>query len=536
MIAKQAIQEFLDRPRDNFEWIKKATRQELELAIKELCPTIKYKTKPFTHQLAAAYLGLCFNGFLYFLDMGLGKSLSSLMVAQCRKNLRQVKCVLIVVPNLVNIESWLEEVKNHTQMTAIGLVGTKEERLNLIKQKSDIKIINYDGLPIFTTNFQEVKKTKQNSKRKRVIDKRQLKAFALNFQMVVYDEIHHVKHTNTLTYQICDGISEYVPYRLGMTGTPVGRDPSNFWAQFNVVDRGETLGTTKTLYLQALFKQQASYWGGVDWIFPEKNRPKLQQMLLHRSLRYADTECDDLPPVSIIKVPLVLSPEAQTIYRNLVMESVEQAKGNTQEAKQQRKNYYSKTRQVASGFLYMDGEDVLDDENEVVTKGMRQTLTFENPKLAALEEILNDVPIDCKVVIFHVFNQSGLDIVALLKRLKIKHAAMNVLASGSKVDEYKRFKTDPKTRILVVNIASGGEGLNLQDANFCVFYEHTDNPATFRQAMKRCHRTGQKKHTYIYQLYMKNTVEVKILEFLEEGKSLFAALVDGNINLKDLLE
>jgi hypothetical protein len=34
---------------------------------------------------------------------------------------------------------------------------------------------------------------------------------------------------------------------------------------------------------------------------------------------------------------------------------------------------------------------------------------------------------------------------------------------------------------------------------------------------------------------MKASVELKILQFLEEGKSLFSALVEGSVDLKDVL-
>jgi SNF2 family DNA or RNA helicase len=222
----------------------------------------------------------------------------------------------------------------------------------------------------------------------------------------------------------------------------------------------------------------------------------------------------------MIDIPLTLPADTYKMYRNLVMESIEQAKGESKEAKEKRKNYYSKTRQVASGFMYDDVE------------GDKVTLRFTNPKLDALEEILEDIPTTSKVVIFHVFNQSGLDIIERLKKLKIKYAAMNVAAEGSKVDQYKAFKTDAKTKVLVVNIASGGEGLNLQDANYCLFYEPVDRPDVHRQALKRCHRIGQTKHTYIYQFMVKGTVECKIFEFLKEGKSLFSALVDGQIDME----
>ena len=245
-------------------------------------------------------------------------------------------------------------------------------------------------------------------------------------------------------------------------------------------------------------------------------------MLKHRSIRYEDTECSDLPPVTTVDIPLVLTADNAKMYHNLVMESIEQAKGA--DAAEKRKNYYIKTRQVASGFMY-------DDED-----GQKTTLQFTNPKLDALEEILNDVPTTSQVVIFHIFNQSGLDIIQRLKKLKIKYAAMNVAAEGSKVDEYRKFKTGTEAKVLVVNIASGGEGLNLQNANYCILYEPVDRPDVYRQAIKRCHRIGQTKHTYIYQFMMKKTVEMKIFEFIKEGKYLFDALVNGKISMKDAFD
>ena len=84
---------------------------------------------------------------------------------------------------------------------------------------------------------------------------------------------------------------------------------------------------------------------------------------------------------------------------------------------------------------------------------------------------------------------------------------------------------------MVVNISSGGEGLNLQVANYCIFVVTTERPDTRRQALKRTHRTGQEKHVFLYDLVMKNTVELKILQFLEEGKNLFSALVEGTESL-----
>ena len=517
MISKEAVKEFLKQPRESYTWIKDASREDLEESIKELCPQFQPKLPLFTHQLASVNLGLAFNNFLYLLDMGLGKTRIALNIAQCRKLLRQVKRTLVVVPNLVNIESWLEEVEKFTDLKAVGLVGTKAERLLLLKQPADIYVINYSGLPIFTTDFKETR-TKKGIKKKRTLNSKSLRLFALHFEMLVFDELHHVKHTDTLTYKICEMMSRFAKYRLGLTGTPIGRDPQNFWAQFHIVDRGETLGTNKQVFLQALFTQQMNHWGSVNWVLPKKNEKLLHEMLLNRSIRYEDNECSDLPPVTIIDIPLVLPADTAKMYQNLVAESIDQARSSDSKTK---KNYYSKTRQVASGFMYDETEDG------------RVVLQFSNPKLEALQEILEDVPMTSKVVIFHLFDQSGMDIIKLLKKMRIKHATMNSAAEDGKVVEYKKFKTDPNVKVLVVSIASGGEGLNLQNANYCIFYEPVDRPDVYRQALKRCHRIGQTQHTYIYQFIVKKTVEMKIMEFIKEGKYLFQALVDGKISNED---
>ena len=356
-------------------------------------------------------------------------TLAALNVVHVRKQLKQVKKTLVVVPNAVNVENWLEEIKKHTQFSAIGLTGSKDERSELLKRKVDIYVINYEGLPVLMTDFQTVKKGK-TTKRKRVINAVTARQFAQNFDMIILDEIHHIKHTDTLAFQLCSILSKHSDYRLGLTGTPIGRDPINFWAQFFVIDHGATLGTTKPLYLQALFKPQQNYFKGVSWILPEKQNVVLQQMLLHRSLRYADYECNDLPPVSTFQIMLTLPSDTFQYYKNLVAESIEVAKGNSAEAKEQRKNYYTKCRQVASGFVYETNEE---------TKS-REIITFsENPKLDALEEILEDVPSDCKVVIFHVFNQTGKAIGERLKKMKFKYAAMNVWSENEKTVELKSF-------------------------------------------------------------------------------------------------
>ena len=241
----------------------------------------------------------------------------------------------------------------------------------------------------------------------------------------------------------------------------------------------------------------------------------------HRSLRYEDKEFEDLPSKVETDVPLMMAPDALMYYEQLKKESYEK------DDEEVRTNFYAKWRQICSGFVY---ENIEDDELGKTKFAMEFSKT---EKLDAVEILIEDMPTDSKMVIFHVFNKSGEMIVERLKKLKIPFAAVNSTVKD-KVADYNRFKNNPKCKILVVNIGSGNAGLNLQNANYVINYEPTDRPIWYKQAMKRVYRTGQKKRCYFYHFHVKRSVEDKVLNFIKEGKSLFDALIEGKIALREL--
>lgn len=518
MIQKQALDEFLKAPRNNYTWIKEVDRDELIKEIKQICPQFNPKLPLFTHQLASVYLGLCLDQFLFFLDMGLGKTPLSLTLIELRKiHLKQIEKALVVVPNMVNIENWLQETNKFTHLTSVGLIGTKDQRQALLKTKADFYVINYDGLKVMMTELKAVSK----SKKKRVIQNYQARNFANQFQMIILDEIHHVKHTTSLNFQLCEILSKHIPYRIGLTGTPMGRDPVNLWSQFYVIDHGETLSHHKNIFLHALFKPKTNFFGGLEFYLPKKQEALLYTMMLNRSIRYSDTECADLPEMIFTQYHFNLPGETYSYYRQLILDAIEQ---RNQSDSEKRVNVYSKTRQLCSGFIY-EGD-----------KKERTTLTFkQNPKLEAVEEILDDLPSQSKLVIFHIFEESGQQLHQLLTKLKIKHALIGGSTKTDNVVEYRKFLSDKSVKVLILNVMSGGEGLNLQVANYAILYEPIDRPDVHRQALKRIHRTGQTNRCYVYQFIVRKSVEEKIDEFLNEGKCLFDAIINGTMSLKNLL-
>ena len=67
------------------------------------------------------------------------------------------------------------------------------------------------------------------------------------------------------------------------------------------------------------------------------------------------------------------------------------------------------------------------------------------------------------------------------------------------------FKEAPPGAVFIIQIKSGGQGLNLQEATRVYITGPSWNPATELQAVGRSHRTGQTKSVYVKKLIYKET-------------------------------
>lgn len=444
----------------------------------------------------------------------------ALSILMCRFQLKEVKKALIVVPNEVNIENWLLEIKKYTQFTAIALLGTKEKRKTQLQKPAQLYLINYDGLKVLMTDLLPVTRKKSTAKQSkaRKINPLVARQFAQGFQLVVFDECHRVKHSTSLNYKLANIIASQVEFRFGMTGTPIGRNPLDFWAQFHIIDRGVTLGAHEQLFKEAMFKQRFNRGGFSEWYLPKKQLPVLNKMISNRSLNYADTECNDLPELTVTQVYLPFAKDASLYYRQLLTDAITMMENDPNK----KINIYAKARQLCSGFIY-EGDPA-----------KRSVIRFpECEKLTALEELIEDIPASSKILIAYVFHESGVQIQALLHKLKIP----SVDISGTQKDNnkaYHDFLTNKKIKVLTVNILAGGEGLNLQVANYIIIYEPINQPDKHRQMVKRIHRTGQRQRCFVYQFITKKSIEEKIKEYLDEGRDLMEALMNNTVNLTDL--
>jgi len=503
------VREFLEYKRDSFNWIKQVPRAELLRGL----DGFKFNgPPPFLHQLACFNIGIEHPHFLFLLDMGAGKSKLMLDLVRWHQQHSGLRRVLIMVPKAVNVQAWLDEIAEHAPgLTATALMGLKDERQELITAETDLYLINYAGLAVYMSEFVKVKQ-KHKKVRRRTITPRSARNFAERFDMVVLDECHKLGNHEALVYRECRWFTKYCRFRYGLTGTPFGRDPVKLWAQFHIIDDGATLGDSLGLFRASLFDASQNHWGGIDYEFDQRMQPDLRRMIRHRSIYYSDKEFDDLPPVHRIKRRVRFSVSADEQYRN-VLTRIREARGDLVELQ----NAYYRMRMVTSGYLSVKSE--LDDKKRLVH------FFDENPKLEALEDMLEDLPEDSKCIVYHDYQITGRMLCAMLRRRKWRFAELSGLTEDS-VGQINSFLHDPTVRFMVANNESGATGINPQKVcNYAIFYESPSSPITRRQAEKRLSRTGQRKHVYLYDLVVPNSVDEKILSYLKQGKDLFASIM-----------
>ena len=509
MISPYAVENYLSRELRDLNVRKRWSAAKVERKLSELSPRPTFVTEPHHYQRIGFYLLATLPHVLLLWDMGLGKTKTVLDVVRWHKAAKHLKRVLVLVPNVVNLDSWRAEIEKHApDLTASYVFGDKQARMEAVEEETDLCVCTYAGL-----NHLCCGKVKGKSKKKMVIDPQRMAHVRGQFQGVVWDECTALLNHRSLQFQIARELGKDYTMRVGMTGTPMGRDPHVLWSQFYAVDRGETLGSTLGIFRQAFFTSRENYWGGWDHVFKRSMTPQLQRLMANRSIRYRADECMDLPEKIMVERPVRMTDEQWDYYRAVLDRVREEHKSGLLDVE----NAFVRLRQITSGFVSVGGEP---------------SALAASPKLDTLLAVIDELDESEKMVVWNEFIYSG-DRIA--EALEERGVTFSRLYSGTKdkAGELQRFLDTGEhgSRVLVANSRSGSFGTNLQVARYEVFYESPVSPIVREQAERRCLRQGQKRSVFIYDIIARHTIDQKIQRFLAEGKDLSAALMGGGYRL-----
>lgn len=530
MIDPREVQKFLNEYKDNWAWVKKLTEAQLDDELDRIGFKVARRGKPLRkHQKACALIALAMPYFSFWLDMGTGKTRLMLEVMRHFMLEGDLRQVLILCPSEQSVYTWEEQIATwriNIPYVALGN-SPSDDKWDTLAELDDFGFViaTYPGLVWMLSK----KKPKKDARGRVVKNKRGepiikltrqdklVKRFAKYIDAVVMDESTKLGNQGSTWFQCARAISKAAKRRYALAGRPFGRDPTLVWSQQWLVDRGDSLGDTLGLFRQGFFQEKKAYFGGFTYTFDNRMEDDLAEMMAHRSITYASSECQSLPPLTDIIERVKLPMDAALYYERAVAALIA-ARGNFTETR----NTFLRMRQISSGFLgYKDDET-----------GERAQLVFPtNPKLERTLELIDEISLDRKFVVFHEFTHSGRVLQeAIEDELKIKTIWLHGGIKNSRQLQ-ESFDNNKKVRGAIVNNKLGSMSLNLQVANYAFTFEAPVSPIDWEQLRKRIHRDGQDLHSFLYDMRCKGTVDDKIRQFHEEGDNLFKAVLRDPYNI-----
>ncbi len=134
---------------------------------------------------------------------------------------------------------------------------------------------------------------------------------------------------------------------------------------------------------------------------------------------------------------------------------------------------------------------------------------------------------NAKVLLFTQFRETQR---SLEEQLSAEGWGVNVfhgqMKSQDKDSAVERFRNDTGPQILV-STEAGGEGRNFQFCHILVNYDLPWNPMRVEQRIGRVDRIGQESAVNIFNLWVKDTIEERVLDVLEKRIKVFEETVGG---------
>jgi SNF2 family DNA or RNA helicase len=487
------------------------------------------KTKPYAHQQVALDMSRDREAFALLMEMGTGKTKVIIDTAGHLFLKGKIDAVFVLAPNGVH-RDWINEAIP-THMSDQVLVktaywssqATKAETTRLGELAEP-----FNGLKIYAMNIEAL------GAGTRAFDS--MRAFIKGHRcLMVVDESTRIKSEKAnRTKRVLKAVP-HAPYRRILTGTPVANNPLDIYTQFKFLgpkllpyanywafrhDYAIMRKMTKVVVVNGHAREKQ-----MSFVCAYKNLEKLAGLIAPHSFRVLAKDCLDLPPVVKSKSSVVMTKDQVKVYNQLKKDLWAELSGQEISTPIMLTKML-RLSQITGGFI------TYDETTEAVP------LPGANPKMNRLEEIVEDLAEDDKVIIWARFTA---EIKAIHEMLAQKYGADKCLLYFGEVSDKNKEAArkefgdpDSPSRFFIGNPAAGGIGLNLTAANVMIYYSTDYDLEKRLQSEKRFDRIGQKRSMTLVDLIAEDSLDVSVHEALANKKDM--ADVVTRDNLRDFME
>lgn len=449
----------------------------------------EYQERGVSHIIDNEYCAL-------FLDMGLGKTVTTLTAIKELLDNCIISNALVIAPKKVTQVTWGDEIKNweHLQGLTISVIdGTAKQRREAMAAKADIYAVSRDNIVWLILEHGGVK---------------------LPYDMVVIDELSSFKNPASKRFRAMRKVRKFIPRVVGLTGTPAPNGLIDLFAQMYLIDEGQRLGKTVTAYRDRFFRPGKRN-GDIVYTYELKapqNETEQQISDLISDITISMTAEDYLKmPDKIMLYDYVdLAPKVLAMYRDFEKEQIlELINSDEPISAASAAALSNKLQQFANGAVYDAERNVKDLHDEKLDK------------LEELVEAANGEP----VLIAYSYKH---DLERIMQKLKAYKPVK--LERPEHIADWNAGKIP----VLVMHPASAGHGLNLQKGGHnIVWFGNTWSLELYQQFNARLYRQGQGKPVTIHHIVTRGTIDEKIIKSLDGKRETQDGLMES---IKELME
>lgn len=398
-------------------------------------------------------------------EMGLGKTIQALFLMKGIDSVNTDVCYLIVCPKSLTTV-WKTQAEKW-----IG------KNIPVFKKGMSIDgslIINYD---IVATNIE----TLLNAK----------------FHVLICDEAHRLKTLSAKRSKAVYKISRDIRSRAGkvilLSGTPVLNAPIELYSPLCIL--GDTFGMNQEQFARRYCNRKLvsrfgrRFYDDTGVSHPEELKKQLEKFMIRRM------------KVDVLK-------ELPPVIKNIALFPAEKKKSKAVET------ITSQIKELSDvGKMRVSNRELF---SEFITLRKEQAIEKIPLCVEYIEDVLEEKQ---KVVVFAHHKEVQR---RLLEELK-EYGAVEIsgdTTDAKRKENVNRFQMDNETRVIIVSMMAGGEGITLTAADTCLFVEIDYTPEVIEQCIARLHRISQGKSVQAVFLFQEGSIDGHIVNLVVKKEGI----------------
>jgi SNF2 family DNA or RNA helicase len=401
------------------------------------------------------------------LDMGLGKTTTSLTASSCFLDDFFINKTLVIAPLRVANTVWKQEAEKWKHLLGLRVVvctGSAAERRQRVNSDADIYVINAENVQWLVDTVKSKWK----------------------WDMLIIDEASKFKNPRAKRFRALKKILKYTKSIVELTGTPSPNGYMDLWSQIYLLDQGERLGRTITSYRQRFFDQDG--YRGYSYKLKPGAEEEIKELIKDICITMKSEDYLELPDriniTQYIEFPKDISKKYKEFEKEFVLELTEKDITSPSTA-----TLTNKLLQICNGAIYDEDKNVhiLHDE-----------------KIQALKDIIEDNPTENILVAYNYKSD--------LERLKKAFPkAVTLSKEGTELEEWNKGNIS----MLLAHPMSAGHGINAQyGGSVIIWFGLTWSLEHYQQFNARLHRQGQTKPVRIIHIVAQNAMDERVLKAL----------------------